>query len=135
MNTQKIEDCWNALKAYHGEIGVSFYSTLLRRYPQYQEFFTEETLESQKNKIIQTVALVCKFADDKNAISPHIQQLGKAHTFLNLTETDLENFTNTLVDTIAEYAERHYPEWKTEDKTCWLSAFNNVVKPVMVGAM
>lgn len=135
MNTQKIEQCWNNLANHHQEMVISFYNTLLKRYPQYQEFFTDTILESQRDKMVQTLALVCKLADDSSSIKPYIYKLGQAHKFLDLSAEDLDNFSNTLIEVISMFGEKYDSEWREENKNVWLDAFHNTIKPIMMEGM
>ncbi len=135
MKTRIIQDCWQGLADHQEAITAMFYSRFLERFPQYEHFFTAESIEMQKKKMVQTVALISQLADDPSVISPRMQSLGEAHQKFNLHQEDLERFSNTLVEVIAEYGEKYYPQWSQDCELAWRQAFDEVVKPKMLAGL
>ena len=135
MNTHLIEKTWNDIAAHHHAIAETFYSRLFERHPEYAKLFKAETMATQIDRMVRTLAMVSSKADIPSAIRPHLNRVGQAHASLGLSQDDLNNFSRTMIEVIAEYCDAENGSWTFECERAWGEAFNAIVEPMMLEGM
>ncbi|MFO7954154.1 globin [Thioalkalivibrio sp.] len=135
MNTQLIAQSWNDIADDHPAIAETFYSRLFERYPEYASLFNEENLPQQMDRMVRTLAMVSSNADSAAAIRPHLTRVGEAHADFGLGADDLNNFSQTMIEVIAEYCDNANGAWSEACEQAWKEAFSQIVEPMMLDGM
>lgn len=135
MNIQLIEQNWNELADYHHAIAESFYSRLFEYYPEYVKLFSAESMPQQMDRMVRTLAMVSSKADNPTAIRPHLMRLGQAHSGFGLGAEDLHNFSQTMIEVIAEYCDATDGAWSEDCERAWQAAFSEIIEPMMMDGM
>jgi hemoglobin-like flavoprotein len=127
MNTEIIGQVWDSVAGRRVEIIQTFYTRFFERYPQYQRHFPE-TMDHQMEKMVETISTLARFSEDPAILRPHLMKLGQAHKAYGLSSTDLHNFKEIFVESIAAAC----PDvWNTECERAWNDAFNQVIIPTV----
>jgi len=135
MNTQLIEKSWNDVAGHHHAIAETFYTRLFERYPEYARLFSEQKMPQQMDQMVRTLAMVSSKADSAAAIRPHLARVGEAHSDFGLTADDLHNFSQTMIEVIAEYCEAANGGWSEDCERAWHEAFSQIIEPMMLDGM
>jgi hemoglobin-like flavoprotein len=130
MNTELIGESWDQLAGKHEEMVSSFYDRFLTQYPDYKPLFSG-TMERQKKKMLETMALIARVTQDTEIAHPHLVKMGSKHIQYKLGREDLEKFKQVFLQVIGEYC----VEWTDEYQQAWNEAFDKHVIPYMEKGM
>ncbi len=134
-NTQLIEQTWDNVAKYHHAIAETFYSRLFERHPDYAKLFSSENMTQQIDRMVRTLALVSSKADSPSAIRPHLTRVGQAHSEFGLGPDDLQRFSQTMIEVIAEYCDAANGSWTEDCERAWHNAFTEIIEPMMLDGM
>ncbi len=128
MNTELIAQTWQALGERQPQFIAAFYERFFERFPGYRKLFPTELGQAHLDKMLQTVALLCDLAEDREDIAPHLRKLGAAHRPFDLALHDFANFKAVFIEVLRSYAGS---AWSTEAAKAWSDAFEDVLFPLM----
>lgn len=128
MNTELIGQSWDKLAGKHEQVVGTFYNRFFEKYPSYKELFPN-SMDRQMKKMIETMALIARVADETEIAHPHLVKLGGKHTGYQLREEDLEKFKMVFLEVIGEYCGN---DWTGECRAAWIEAFDQHVIPYMM---
>lgn len=131
MNTELIEQSWNAIGERRGEMIAAFYERLFLRYPRYRALFPRD-MGRQRQKMLETLALIAAQADAPALVRLHLKKVGARHAALSLTPLDFARFRTVLLEVLGEYAGE---SWDQACAEAWTQAFDQVVVPCMLQGM
>ena len=128
MNTELIAQTWQALGSRQPQFVEAFYKRFFERFPGYRKLFPPELRQAHLDKMLQTVALLCDLAEDREDIAPHLRKLGSAHRPFDLALHDFANFKAVFIEVLRSYAGS---AWSAEAAKAWSDAFEEVLFPMM----
>ena len=128
MNTALIAGLWDDMAGRRLEIIKRFYGVFFERYPQYTKHFPP-MMDHQMEKMVESISMMARMADDPNIIGPHLVKLGKAHERYGLNEADMNNFRDVFLEVMAEFAG---DRWDDRTAHAWRSAFDDVLIPKLM---
>jgi len=70
MNTELIEQTWQALGDRRGQFVDAFYERFFERFPGYRRLFARKLQPADLEKMLFTAALLVDLADDREDIAP-----------------------------------------------------------------
>lgn len=130
MNTTLIQQTWNSLSSHHHEVVEAFYDRLFARHPDFKRFFDQDRMARQMDKMVNTLAVIACYADSNNLIGPRLDRIGLAHAHYGISDDELAQFADTLLDVLGEYCARYNPGgWTADCERAWRAAFDTVVLP------
>ena len=128
MNTELIAQTWQALGERQRKFVEAFYERFFERFPGYRKLFPAELRQEHLDKMLQTVALLCDLAEDREDIAPHLRKLGTVHRPFDLAPYDFGNFKAVFIEVLRSYAGA---AWSPEAAKAWSDAFEEVLFPLM----
>ncbi len=128
MNTELIGQTWDKLADRQKELGRTFFTQLFEQFPQYKPLFSE-TLDRQLDKIIETMAMVARIANDTEVLHPKMIKLGMKHSQFKLNKEDLQNFKQVFLDVLTSFC---LETWTEERRQAWEEVFDQRIIPYMV---
>ena len=126
MDMRMLRDDWEALAGRRQAFIDRFYQRLFAEYPRYREMFPDD-LGPQRERMIEMLCSVVRFADHADILRPYLVNVGHAHRRLGIDSADVENFTDTFIDTMGELCA---PDWDERHVANWRLAFDELVVPL-----
>ena len=125
MDTDIIARTWDAFADRHERLIGKFYERFFERYPQYRSLFPA-SLDRQMKKMINTIGLVSRMAENRSTVAPHVERVGLHHKGYALGQQDLENFRDVFLEVLGEECGER---WEPECAQAWKAAFDEVIIP------
>jgi molybdate transport system regulatory protein len=127
VDTELIGKSWDQLADKQQEVISNFYKRCLEIYPEYKDLFYQPTeeLEHAMKKMVKTIALLARVANETEVLHPHITKLGYKYRHYNLSKNDLLKFKDVFLQTLKGFC----------DEGCilvWDEAFEQHVIPYMM---
>ena len=126
MDIPAVRQTWNSLAGRRLEFIDIFYTRLFERYPQYRELFPD-SMNMQKEKMVEMLSSVARFADHIDLVRTYLLEVGAAHHRTGITTTDIENFTDVFLDSLAETCGE---SWQPHQEAAWRQVFDDVIIPI-----
>jgi len=126
VNTEIIRESWSALAGHRREFIEAFYARLFERYPQYRGLFPEN-MNAQLERMIEMLSSLAEFAEHAHLLEPHLRKVGFAHRKTGIHASDVENFKDTFLDTLATFAATGDADTQ---RRAWREAFDEVIIPL-----
>jgi hemoglobin-like flavoprotein len=127
MNTELIAQTWEALKDHTAFI-EAFYGRFFERFPGYRPLFPHKLDADHLAKMVETMSLMSRLAEDKDVIAPHMHKIGASHKPYGLKPRDLDNFKAVFIETLGENVGA---AWSPSAAQAWSDAFDQVIIPLM----
>jgi hemoglobin-like flavoprotein len=125
MNTAIASRVWDHILQSREPLTQRFYSRLFREFPQYRSLF--DTIgEPQRRKLVGTFGIAACTVDDTEIVHPHLMRIGKQLSSLHLNESDLVNFQNIFVKSLADCCGEN---WTTDCEKAWNELFETHLIP------
>jgi hemoglobin-like flavoprotein len=128
MNTELVEQTWQALGERRAQFVEEFYQRFFERFPGYRKLFPRRLEAADLEKMLFTAALAAKLADERQALAPRMHRLGAAHKRYALDGHDLGNFKEVFLEVLAPQLGA---QWTPAAEQAWNQAFDDVVLPLM----
>lgn len=130
LNVQALRSSFDLVAPRADELAERFYDRLFDDYPELEPLFVGTNFDEQRQKLIQSIALVVKSLEDPEALTRYLHQLGVSHDEKGVTENDYEPVANSLLATLAEIADEH---WNQELEDAWTEALEAVASIMLEG--
>ena len=127
MNTELIAQTWEAVKD-HTAFVEAFYGRFFERFPGYRPLFPHKLNPDHLAKMVETMSLMSRLAEENDLIAPHMRKLGALHKAYALKPQDLENFKAVFIELLSE---RLDAAWTLRAAQAWSDAFDQVIIPLM----
>lgn len=127
MDTELIGQSWDQLANKQQELITKFYKRCLDTYPEYKDLFyqPEEEFEPAIKKMVKTIALLARVANETEVLHPHMAKLGYKYRHYKLSKNDLLKFKEVFLEVLQEFCDEGCI-------TVWDEAFEQHVIPYMV---
>ncbi|MEX1233030.1 MAG: methyl-accepting chemotaxis protein [Planctomycetaceae bacterium] len=119
LNAKLLQQSFELLAPQSDRLAKRFYEKLFQDYPQYKPLFSRTDFADQRQKLIQSLALVVKSARRAGTISRYLRDLGLRHVGYGITTGDYAPFGLTLLAVLQEFAG---PHWTDELQGAWEDA-------------
>ncbi len=130
LNVQALRSSFDLVAPRADELAERFYDRLFDDYPELEPLFVGTNFDEQRQKLIQSIALIVKSLEDPEALTRYLHQLGVGHDEKGVTENDYEPVANSLLATLAEIADEH---WNQELEDAWTEALETVASIMLEG--
>lgn len=127
MNTELIAQTWDVLQD-HTAFVKAFYRRFFERFPGYRPLFPRELNPDHLAKMVETMSLMSRLAEEEDIIAPHVRKLGTEHKPYALKARDLDNFKAVFVEMLSEHVGA---AWSPLAAEAWSEAFDRVIIPLM----
>jgi len=127
MNLELIGRTWDLLTDKHKQLIRAFYQRFFENFPEYRPLFSN--MEQQMGRMVESMALLARVADEPEVIHPHLQKLRESHRQYYLSQEDLENFKSIFVEVISEFCGQY---WNQAYQEAWDEFFEQIIIPEMV---
>lgn len=128
MDMQLIGKTWDHVgSGRHEEVIQNFYGRLFQLYPEYRQLFPQ-SLDRHMKKMVDTLALVARVADETEIMHPQMIRLGAKHTSLQLKDEDLKRFQIVFINVLADCCGE---QWTEECEKAWNGVFEQHIIPYM----
>lgn len=115
MNIEIIKQDWEKLAGRRHRFSADFYRRLFERHPRFRPLFPDD-VGPQGERMVEMLSHVTRFADHIDLIRPYLVSVGFAHRRLNISEKDVEDFVETLLDTLSDacggFDQNHTQAWR-----------------------
>lgn len=119
LNAKLLQQSFELLAPQSDRLAKRFYELLFANYPQYKPLFAATDFADQRQKLIQSLALVVKSAKNSGSIAKYLRDLGLRHVEYGITADDYAPVGETLLAVLAEFAGR---QWTDELQAAWEDA-------------
>lgn len=126
MDMNAIQQTWDSLAGRRIVFVDAFYSRLFEEYPEYRKLFPE-SMTPQKEKMVEMISSVARFADHIDLIRTYLLEVGAAHHRTGIAAGDIRNFTEVFLDSLAEACGE---SWESRHEKAWREAFEDVIVPI-----
>jgi hemoglobin-like flavoprotein len=128
MDMQLIGRTWDHVgSGRHEQVIKSFYDRLFELYPEYRDLFPQ-SLDHHMKKMVDTLALLARVADETEIVHPQMMRLGAKHTSFHLKDEDLKRFQIVFVKVLSECCGEH---WTDDCEKAWNGVFEQHIIPYM----
>jgi len=125
MDVIAIQQTWDALAGRRSLLVDNFYSRLFELYPEYQKLFPE-SMTPQKDRMVETIGSVARFANHIDLIRAYVLDIGAAHRRIGISTQHVENFKEVLLNSLAVTCGE---SWEPRHEKAWREAFEDVIIP------
>lgn len=108
-----------------------FYSTLFERYPGVLPLFEKVELKKQKGKLLASLALVVKHANDPKEVIQPLRQMGARHVGYGALPEHYPAVGECLLAALSEVAG---PLWNEDLAAAWGRAYHWISEEMLEGA-
>lgn len=129
MNPDVLRSTWAEAAGYGDAFVAHFYGRLFFEHPELRPLFGT-SMEAQRAKIGDTLALVVAGADSIEAVVPKLRKLGRMHRRFGVTVDMFPAVGSALLATFARFLGDH---WTPEAAQTWTEAYG-LVSGVMIDA-
>jgi hemoglobin-like flavoprotein len=126
MDMFAIEQTWDSLAGRRVIFVERFYSRLFESYPEYRKLFPE-SMNPQKEKMVEMISSIARFADHIDLIRVYLLNIGAAHRHIGISGEHIENFKEVFLDSLAETCGE---SWGPKHETAWRAVFDDVIIPI-----
>ena len=109
------------------EFAVTFYRTLLEKYPYLHRFFVGVDLRRQQTSLLATLLAMLNEAEHGEELRAIFYKLGRRHNALQIRADQYPAFGQTLLETLAVYD----PQWTDALHIAWAAALEHCVRFMM----
>jgi hemoglobin-like flavoprotein len=127
LNTELIAQTWEAVED-HGRFVEDLYQRFFQRFPGYRPLFPHRLDAAHLAKMVETLSLMSRLAEDKPLIAPHMRKVGATHRPYALGLRDLGNFKAVFLEMLGEHLGN---AWSSGAEHAWGEAFDQVIIPLM----
>ncbi len=126
MDLSAVRKTWNSLAGRRLEFIDTFYTRLFERYPEYQKLFPPDSMGMQKEKMVEMLSSVARFADNIGLVRTYLLEVGAAHQRMGISSQDIRNFTEVFLDSLAATCGE---SWQSHQEVAWREVFDEVIIP------
>ena len=126
MDMQIIKQDWEALAGKRMQFTHGFYERLFARHEQYRNLFPQG-MDTQMERMVEMFSSIARFADHTDLIRPYLVSVGYAHRRLGIGASDVENFKEVFIETLAHLREE---AWNETHEKAWHEVFDDMIVPM-----
>jgi hemoglobin-like flavoprotein len=123
MDVALLRRSFEALAPRADELARAFYERLLGTFPQVRPLFAATDFDSQRVKLMQSVAAVVALVDRPDELTPVLEQLGRSHQGYGVRPEMYGYVSFSLLATLADFAGE---AWTEEVARTWEAALSAV---------
>jgi hemoglobin-like flavoprotein len=121
-------DSFEAVGWENARFAPRFYELLFEAAPEARALFAED-MSAQEKKLFSTLATVVRSLHNLESLVPTLQELGRSHAGMGVTEDQYALVENALLATLAETV----PDWSKADMMAWATLYG-IAADVMMQA-
>lgn len=131
LNVDLLRSSFEAVAPKADELADTFYNTLFERYPDVKPLFANTDLAEQKKKLIGSIALIVKNADNADELVPYLKELGKKHVTYGSKKEHYPAVGECLITALSATAG---DLWNQEMEDTWTTAYGVISENMIAGA-
>lgn len=123
MDITLLRTSWQSLSPRADELARTFYGRLLGTFPQVRPLFARTDFESQRVKLMQSVAAVVALVDRPDDLAPVLARLGASHQGYGVTPVMYRYVSFSMLASLADVAGE---AWTEDLARTWEAALEHV---------
>lgn len=131
LNIEVLEQSFSRVKPHASEFAAKFYQNLFTDYPQVRSLFANTDMQTQENKLMQSLLLVLLNLRYPDAWTGVLKDLGERHVRYDTMQEHYPIVGATLLKTLEFYLGT---SWTPEVKQAWSDAYQEIVNIMLQGA-
>ncbi len=116
-----LQETWHQVVPIADTASALFYERLFEIDPELRQLFDGVDMESQRQKLVQALALVIGGLDEIDGLVAEIAALGRRHAGYGVTDAHYETVGTALLSTLETGLG---DSWNTEVKAAWTAAYS-----------
>lgn len=112
-------------------LSIQFYDHLFMRYPQLRSLFDRVRMDEQRRKIVHSMAVILRNAENPRFLEPYLKGLGLSHIAYGAQLNDYDAVHECLLAALKEVSGEL---WNDQLEAAWSEAFVVVARIMQQGA-
>ena len=119
LNIELLKEGFKEATEHNNKFVEVFYEKLFTQYPETRRLFPED-MNSQREKLILSLATIAGALELPHILGPYLEQLGQSHKQFQVVPEHYPVLGQVLLETLAEFLG---PKWSPEMQAAWIDAY------------
>ncbi|AFY70923.1 globin [Thalassoporum mexicanum PCC 7367] len=126
-----LQESFNKVKPYAGELGDRFYENLFTMYPEAKPLFAHTAMGKQKQMLVGSLVMTIDNLTNPEVLTSELKGLGARHVKYGALPAHYPLVGNALLATLEQYLKA---DWTPEVKEAWVAAYGAITAIMLDGA-